>query len=54
MRRRANGGLTARFPVATEDGKPIVRRVREEFHFGTRSNASGELARLRLSGRDPR
>jgi hypothetical protein len=43
---RANGGLTARFPVATEDGKPIVRRVREEFHFGTRSNASPELARL--------
>jgi hypothetical protein len=43
---RANAGLTARFPVATEDGKPIVRRVREEFHFGTRSNASPELARL--------
>jgi Alpha/beta hydrolase domain len=43
---RANGGLAARFPVATEDGKPIVRRIREEFAFGTRSNANGEVAKL--------
>jgi hypothetical protein len=43
---RANNGLAARFPVATDDGKPIVRRIREEFEFGTRSNASGDLAKL--------
>ncbi len=43
---RANNGLTARLPVATDDGKPIVRRIREEFEFGTRNNANGELAKL--------
>jgi Alpha/beta hydrolase domain len=43
---KANGGITARFPVATEDGKQIVRRIREEFHFGTRNSASPELAKL--------
>ena len=43
---RANNGLAARFPVATDDGKPIVRRIREEFAFGTRSTASGEVAKL--------
>jgi hypothetical protein len=43
---RANNGLAARFPVATDDGRPIVRRIREEFAFGTRSNANGELAKL--------
>jgi Alpha/beta hydrolase domain len=42
----ANGGLTAHFPVATDDGKPIVRRIREEFEFGTRSKASPDLAKL--------
>ena len=43
---KANGGIAARFPFAADDGKPIVRRIREEFQFGTRSNASPELARL--------
>jgi hypothetical protein len=43
---RGNNGLAARFPVATDDGKPIVRRIREEFEFGTRSSANGELAKL--------
>jgi Alpha/beta hydrolase domain len=42
----ADNGLAARFPVATDDGKPIVRRIREEFEFGTRSGANGELAKL--------
>jgi hypothetical protein len=43
---KANNGLTARFPIATDDGKAIIRRVREEFQFGTRSNASGDVAKL--------
>ena len=51
---RANNGLAARFPVATDDGKPIVRRIREEFAFGTRSNANGELGETELSGSKPR
>src|SRR6266581_2749213 len=33
---RANGGLGGDFPAALEDGRPIVRRIRDEFHFGTR------------------
>ena len=51
---RANNGLAARFPVATDDGKPIVRRIREEFEFGTRSNANGELAKLSYPAVEPR
>lgn len=33
---RANGGLVVRVPVATDNGVPIVRTIREEFVFGTR------------------
>jgi hypothetical protein len=43
---RANNGLAARLPVATDNGKPIVRRIREEFAFGTRNNASADIAKL--------
>jgi len=43
---RANGGLGLDAPVATDDGKPIVRRIREEFISGTRG---GDLAQFRLS-----
>jgi len=43
---KANGGLAARFPVATDDGKPIVQRIREEFEFGTRSKAAPDFAKL--------
>ena len=43
----ATGRLGIRVPVATEAGKPIVRRIREEFAFdpggGTRESG---LARL--------
>src|SRR3984893_11912748 len=31
---RANSGLGADFPPALENGKPIIRRIRDEFHFG--------------------
>ncbi len=43
---RANGGLALEAPVATNDGAPIVRRIREEFISGTRG---GPLERFRLS-----
>src|SRR3984957_5196260 len=43
---RANGGLGLNAPVATNNGAPIVRRIREEFISGTRG---GLLERLRLS-----
>jgi hypothetical protein len=43
---RANGGLGLDAPIATNNGTPIVRRIREEFISGTRG---GELAHFRLS-----
>jgi hypothetical protein len=43
---RANGGLGLDAPVATDNGAPIVRRIREEFISGTRG---GELSQFRLS-----
>jgi hypothetical protein len=43
---RANGGLGLNAPVATNQGAPIVRRIREEFISGTRG---GALERFRLS-----
>ena len=43
---RANNGLGADFPAALEHGKPMVRRIRDEFHFGTRSPGDGSVRRL--------
>ena len=43
---RANNGLGAEFPPALENDKPIVRRIRDEFHFGTRTPADGSIRRL--------
>ena len=43
---RANGGLGLDAPVATDNGAPIVRRIREEFISGTRG---GALERFRLT-----
>src|SRR6185437_7147171 len=43
---RANGGLGLDAPVATNNGTPIVRRIREEFISGTRG---GDLQRFRTS-----
>ncbi len=43
---RANNGLVAQFPTAMENGKPMVRRIRHEFHIGTRAPGKGDLARL--------
>jgi hypothetical protein len=42
---RANGGLGLDAPVATNNGTPIVRRIREEFISGTRG---GDLQQFRL------
>jgi alpha/beta hydrolase family protein len=43
---RANGNLGADFPAALENGRPLVRRIRDEFHFGTRSPGDGSVRRL--------
>ena len=43
---RANNGMTARLPPALENGKPMVRRIRDEFHIGTRAPGTGEVVRL--------
>jgi hypothetical protein len=43
---RANNGMTARLPIAVENGMPMVRRVRDEFHIGTRAPGKGEVVRL--------
>jgi hypothetical protein len=43
---RANNNLGADFPAALENGKPMVRRIRDEFHFGTRSPGDGSIRRL--------
>jgi Alpha/beta hydrolase domain len=42
----ANNGLTARFPTAMEDGRPISGRIRHEFHIGTRTPGKGDIVRL--------
>jgi Alpha/beta hydrolase domain len=43
---RANSGMTARLPSAIENGEPMVRRIRDEFHIGTRAPGKGEVVRL--------
>jgi hypothetical protein len=43
---RANNGMTARLPPALEDGEPMVRRIRHEFHIGTRAPGNGDVVRL--------
>ncbi|MGE0425568.1 MAG: alpha/beta hydrolase domain-containing protein [Reyranellaceae bacterium] len=43
---RANFGLGLTAPVATDDGRPIVRRIRDEFGSGTRPGPASETFRL--------
>jgi len=43
---RANNGMGARFPAAIENGSAMVRRIRDEFHIGTRAPGKGDLVRL--------
>ncbi|MGH7046388.1 MAG: alpha/beta hydrolase domain-containing protein [Stellaceae bacterium] len=43
---RANNGMTAKLPPALENGEPIVRRIRDEFHIGTRAPGKGDVVRL--------
>jgi hypothetical protein len=43
---RANFGLGLSAPVATDNGQPIVRRIRDEFGSGTRPGAATETFRL--------
>jgi Alpha/beta hydrolase domain len=41
-----NATMGARFPMMIDDGKPMVRRIREEFQVGKRRPADAETARL--------
>src|SRR5580693_167310 len=43
---RANGGLGAEFPAVLDRGQPVVQRIRDEFHFGTRAPGDGSVRRL--------
>jgi len=43
---RANFGLGLTAPVATDNGRPIVRRIRDEFGCGTRPGGAAETFRL--------
>ena len=43
---RANFGLGLTAPVATDNGRPIVRRIRDEFGSGTRPGPATETFRL--------
>src|SRR5215813_6919645 len=43
---RANLGLGLTAPVATDNGRPIVRRIRDEFGSGTRPGGAPETLRL--------
>ena len=43
---RANNGMTARLPLALEKGEPMVRRIRHEFHIGTRAIGKGDAVTL--------
>lgn len=43
---RANFGLGLTAPVATDDGQPIVRRIRDEFGSFTRPGGAAETFRL--------
>jgi hypothetical protein len=43
---RANAMLGGDFPTSLENGKPIARRIRDEFHFGTRTTSDGSIRRL--------
>jgi hypothetical protein len=43
---RVNSGMTARLPSALENGEPVVRRIRDEFHIGTRTPSKGDVVRL--------
>ena len=38
--------MTARLPPALENGEPMIRRIRDEFHIGTRSPGKGDVVRL--------
>ena len=41
-----NAGMTIRAPVATDQGRPIVQRIRDEIVAGTRGPERVEIARL--------
>ena len=43
---RANSGLGAEFPPVLENGQPVVGRIRDEFHIGTRGPGDGSVRRL--------
>src|SRR5262245_3002511 len=46
---RSQARMSARFPVAMEDGKPMVRRIREEIQVGKRRRADPDAEAVRLN-----
>src|SRR6516225_855684 len=50
---RANNGMTARLPSALENGEPMARRIRDEFHIGTRAPGKGDVVRLNYPATSP-
>ena len=42
----ANNGMTSRLPMALENGEPMIRRIRHEFHIGTRTPGKGDSVTL--------
>jgi hypothetical protein len=43
---KTNNGMSARMPVATDNGQPIIKRIRQEIQVGTRGPADVAIARL--------
>jgi hypothetical protein len=43
---KANNGMTIRVPIATDGGRPIVQRIRDEFQVATRGPGDGLTHRL--------
>lgn len=43
---KANNGISIRVPVATDGGRPIVQRIRDEFQIATRGPGDGSSYRL--------
>ena len=46
---KVNNNLGGDFPAVLENGKPVVARIRDEFHFGTRAPGDGSSHRLPYS-----
>jgi hypothetical protein len=50
---RLNNNLGAEFPTALANGRPVIGRIRDEFHFGTRAPGDGSVRRLSYPAASP-